>query len=192
MEKLSFKPLSVKNWDDLEDLFGNRGACGGCWCMTWRLTHKIWQAGKGASNKRRLKSLVKLGQSPGILAYKGQRPIGWCSVAPRRDFITLQRSRVLAPIDAEDVWSISCLFIARAYRGKGVSVQLLRAAAKFVEKRGGKIVEGYPVVPYTTRMPDVFAWTGTLAAFERAGFIEVARRSKARPIMRIECHKTTV
>ncbi|SRR5712692_3065789 len=185
MEILSFKPLSARNWKDLEQLFGKRGACAGCWCMAWRLSHKEWEAGKGLSNKRKLKSLVSRGTSPGILAYKGRQPIGWCSVAPRPEFIALQGSRVLARIDDEDVWSISCLFVAKESRGSGVSVQLLRAAAKFVEDRGGKIIEGYPVLPYTKKMPDAFAWTGTQSAFEQAGFTEVARRSKARPIMRI-------
>jgi hypothetical protein len=33
-------------------------------------------------------------------------------------------------------------------------------------------------------MPDAFAWTGISAAFQSAGFKEVARRSETRPIMR--------
>lgn len=180
-----FLPVTRSRWNDLERLFGPRGACGGCWCMAWRLSPLLWRAGKGESNERKMKSLVERGRSPGILAYDGRQPIGWCSVAPRSEFIALQRSRVLAPIDSANVWSITCLFIAKEYRGKRVSVQLLSAVGTILQKRGARIVEGYPVIPYTRKMPDVFAWTGTYSAFKQAGFLEVARRSRSRPIMRM-------
>ena len=102
-------------------------------------------------------------------------------------YVALERSRVLKPVDdqpAPGVWSISCLFIARPHRRKGVSSKLIRAAAKFAKSRGAKIIEGYPVEPYTDAMPDAFAWTGLPESFARAGFKEVARRSKSRPIVR--------
>jgi len=82
------------------------------------------------------------------------------------------------------VWSVSCLFVARPYRRRGVSVLLLKAAASRVRRRGGRIVEGYPVEPRQDKVPDPFVWTGLASAFRRAGFREVARRSKSRPIMR--------
>ena len=181
---LKFYPVTKSRWAHFEQLFGERGACGGCWCMAWRLPPAAWKAGKDGGNKLNMKSLVAQGKIPGILVYDGKRPMGWCSVAPRSDFVTLQRSRVLASIDGKSVWSISCLFVAKEYRRKGVSVQLLRAAVEHVRKQGGKIIEGYPIVPYTDKMPDVFAWTGTVAAFKRAGFREAARRSRSRPMFR--------
>jgi GNAT superfamily N-acetyltransferase len=93
---------------------------------------------------------------------------------------------VLRPIDDCDVWSVSCLFVAKAHRGRGLSVQLLRAAVEMAGTAGAAIIEGYPVIPYAPRMPDAFAWTGTLAAFRAAGFEEVGRGSPKRPIMRAE------
>jgi GNAT superfamily N-acetyltransferase len=182
--KLTYHPLSPSQWDDFEALFGPRGACGGCWCMVWRLPRKQWEQQKGDGNRKAMQGLVKSGAEPGILAYDGDKPIGWCSVAPREDFVGLERSRVLRPIDAQPVWSVSCLFVAKDYRRIGVSIGLLRAAIEHVKENGGKIVEGYPVEPYTDTMPAVFAWTGTLAAFKRAGFTEAARGSLSRPIMR--------
>jgi GNAT superfamily N-acetyltransferase len=105
-------------------------------------------------------------------------------VAPRDVYVRLDRSRVLRPVDDTPVWSISCLFVEKARRARGVSVALLDAAARFAGKQGARVVEGYPVVPYTDRMPAAFAWTGTLSAFLAAGFTEVARRSRTRPIVR--------
>ncbi len=110
--------------------------------------------------------------------------MGWCSVAPREDFSVLGRSRILKPIDDLPVWSVVCFFIAKEDRGQGASVALLEAAAKYVRRQGGKVLEGYPVEPKKTPMPPVFAFTGLAAAFRKAGFAECARRSPTRPIMR--------
>ena len=181
---LTFHLLTIARWKDFERLFGEKGACGGCWCMWWRLTRSEFERKKGAGNKRAMKAIVKSGTVPGILAYAGKEPVGWCSVAPREDFSGLSRSRILKPVDDQPVWSIVCFYIDRSYRRFGVSVELLHAAVEYVKRRGGAIVEGYPVEPKKDRMPDAFAWSGLAAAFKKAGFVECARRSETRPIMR--------
>lgn len=183
--KVTFLPATPARWPDIEKLFGERGACGGCWCMFWRLKRSEFDRGKGAGNRGAFSKIVGKGGNPGVLAYAGKEPIGWCAVAPREDYPALARSRILAPVDDHPVWSISCFFVARPFRRTGVSVKLLRAAAAQVKKRGGRILEGYPVEPKAGLMPDPFVWTGTAAAFAKAGFTEVARRSATRPIMRL-------
>jgi len=59
----------------------------------------------------------------------------------------------------------------------------LKAAVEHVKKQGGKIVEGYPVDAQKD-MPAPFIYTGTVSAFQQAGFQEVRRRSPMRPIFR--------
>lgn len=182
--KVRIFPLTPARRPDIEQLFGPRGACGGCWCMSWRLPRKQWEAGKKARNKKLFLKLVDEDMKPGLIAYDGKKPVGWISVAPREEFDYLARSRVLKPIDDKPVWSVTCLYVHKDYRGQGVSVALLKAVVDFVKKQGGKIVEGYPVIPYSEKMPPVFAWTGIKAAYDKAGYKEVARGSKSRPIMR--------
>lgn len=184
LPKLRVHPVTPKRWDDLAALFGERGACAGCWCMYWRLRRTVWEQRKGAGNKRALKKLVMSGDVPGLLAYAGREPVGWISLGPREAFPVLANSRVLAPVDGEPVWSVVCFFIARPWRRKGVSVALLQAASELARKRGARLLEGYPVEPRDGATPDAFAWTGLSRAFARAGFHEVARRSDTRPIMR--------
>jgi GNAT superfamily N-acetyltransferase len=181
---LDFHHLTAERWEDLETLFGPRGACGGCWCMFWRLKRSVFNEQKGEGNRQALRALVAGGAVPGILAYAGPRPVGWCAVAPRPDYPALERSRVLKPIDDLAVWSVSCLFVARDFRNQGVSVQLLGAAVDHVRGQGGTVVEGYPVEPRTDQVPAAFAWTGLASAFLQAGFVEAARGSETRPIMR--------
>jgi GNAT superfamily N-acetyltransferase len=152
--------------------------------MTWRLPRARFAQGKGAGNRAAFRRRVRSGVPPGLLAYIDGRPVGWCAVAPRSEYDYLARSRVLRPVDDSAVWSVSCLLVAKPYRGRGLSVRLLGAAVKMAGEAGAEIVEGYPVIPYASRMPDAFAWTGTLTAFLAAGFEEVARGSPKRPIMR--------
>ena len=185
--ELSFKPLTRDRWDDFVALFGERGACGGCWCMLWRLTRKAFEAQKGEGNKRAMKAMVDAGEVPGILAYDKSRAVGWCAVAPRSSYPALSRSRILKPVDDNPCWSVACLFIDKSYRKKGVSTQLLRAATEYARSKGASIIEGYPMEPKSEKdIPPAFAWTGIPKAFVRAGFTEVARRSPTRPIMRIK------
>lgn len=182
--RLEFEPATKKRWKDVEKLFGERGACGGCWCMAWRLPRAEFDRQKGEGNRSAVREIVYQGAEPGILAYHRGEPVGWCAVAPRQDYPALSRSRILAPLDEELVWSVSCLFVAKRYRNQGVSVALLDAAVRFARERGAKIVEGYPQDLGKSKLPDAFVWTGTLQSFVKPGFKEAGRRSGKRPIMR--------
>lgn len=182
--RLEFHPLTAERWPDLERLFGERGACGGCWCMWWRLKRKDWEAGRGASNKRRMKRLAAGDESPGLLAYADGDPVAWCAFEPRESYPGLERSRILARVDERDVWSVTCFFVVQAWRARGVSTALLREAARSAAQRGARVLEGYPHDLGGGTLPGPFVFTGLLAAFERAGFREVVRRSAKRPIVR--------
>ncbi len=152
--------------------------------MAWRLPYAQYQARKGAGNRRTLRRRVQSGDAPGVLAYVDGKPAGWCSIGPREEFAFLSRSRVLSPVDAEPVWSVSCFFIARQHRRTGITVPLLKAAVELARKKGARMVEGYPVDPPHGKLPGTFMWTGVPKTFLRAGFKEVARRSETRPVMR--------
>lgn len=151
--------------------------------MAWRRTAREFREKKGLNNKRALKAVVERGTPPGIIAYAGRQAVGWVSVAPRNEFIRLQSSKVLAPIDDQLVWSVSCFFVRKDFRKHGLTVLLAEAAAEFARKKGAKIVEGYPYDVKENLAPP-FVWTGLQASFAKAGYKEVARRSRTRPIMR--------
>lgn len=184
MDHFTFKPLTPETWKPFEALFGPRGACGGCWCMTWRLGKADFEKHKGEGNRRKMQSLVDARETIGVLAMNRDVPVGWCAVAPREKYVRLQKSRVLKPVDGNPVWSVSCFFIAKDYRKKGISVPLLKAAVDYARAHGADIIEGYPIEPKDKTMPDVFAWTGILSTYLKAGFVEVKRHSPARPIVR--------
>jgi len=182
--RLKFKVLTPSRWKDLEKLFGKRGACGGCWCMWWKLSRKDFEKQKGIKNKNAFKKIVLNNEKPGILAYFNDEPVGWCAISPREKYPFLESSRVLKRIDEQKVWSVVCFFVEKPFRKKGITIELLKATIDYVRKSGGKILEGYPIEPINGKTADVFAWTGIASAFRKAGFNEIARRSPTRPIMR--------
>ena len=181
--RLTIEPVTPERWRDLETLFGERGACAGCWCMWWRLPRSKFVAQKGEGNHRALKRIVAGGEIPGLIAYHDGEPIGWCALAPRSDYLRLAKSRILREVDEQPVWSITCFFVARPFRRRGVTKKLLEAAVAYAKKKGATILEGYSV-DAKTKSADAFVYTGLASTFRAAGFEEVARRSPTRPVMR--------
>lgn len=177
-------PLTPARWADFEALMGPKGGTGGCWCMLWRQTKPEHDANAGEPNRAAMQAIVESNEAPGLLAYEGGTPVGWISIAPRPAFPRLESSRVLKPIDDQEVWSVSCFLIEKSRRRQGIATTLLEAACAFVADHGGRIVEGYPIVAGRADYPDVYAWIGFDSVFKRAGFEEVARTSTRRRIMR--------
>jgi len=152
--------------------------------MLWRLAAAEWRRGKGETNRQAMRMRVASGVAPGILAYAGDDPVGWISIAPREEFPRMLKSRIVAPLDDQPVWAVTCFFIHSGFRRRGVATSLLMAACAFAARNGARIIEGYPIDPRGERYANAFAWTGIMRVFELAGFEEVARRSDKRPVMR--------
>lgn len=185
LAKLRFEPLSSANWGKFVKLFGEKGACGNCWCMYYRLSKVDFDKGKvNDGNKNAIKQLVFNDRPTGLLGFYEDQPIAWCAFAPREDFMKLERSRVHKRIDDQAVWSVPCTFIAKDYRRKGISVELLKGLIAYAKEKGIKIIEAYPTIPTQAKLPDSFAWIGLYQSFERAGFEIVDQSSKNRPMVR--------
>ncbi len=184
-DQLTFEPLTKKNWGKFVQLFGDKGACGNCWCMYYRLKKSDFREGKvDEGNKRAMKEIVWENKPAGLLGFYEEQPIAWCAFAPREDFIKLEDSRVHKRIDDKIVWSIPCFFIDKRFRRNGVSVELLKGVIKYAKENGINIIEAYPTIPTQEKLPDSFAWIGLFKSFERAGFEIVDRTSKNRPMVR--------
>ena len=185
LNHLTFEPLTGANWGKFVQLFGNKGACGNCWCMYYRLSKADFAEGKVEDgNKEAMHHLVMENKPTGILAFYEGQAIAWCAFAPREDFIKLEKSRVHKRIDDLAVWSIPCFFIDKAFRRQGVSVELLKGVIRYAKEHNIAILEAYPTIPTTESIPDSFAWIGLYKTFERAGFEIVDRKSKNRPMVR--------
>ena len=135
------------------------------------------------SNKRALKALVDRGVVPGLLGYEGKRPVGWISLGPREDYAKLKRSSVMKPVDDKPVWSIICFVVDPELRGRGVAKAMLEGAMAWARRQGVRLLEAYPC-DKPARAADDSMWFGAKSMFDRAGFVEVARRKPMRPVVR--------
>jgi len=170
---LAVHPLTIDRWNDFERLFGPRGACGGCWCMTPRLTRAEYERSKGEANHRAMRKLVESGAEPGLLAQLGREPVAWLALAPRAEYRGLLRSRVMKPVDERPAWAIACVFVAKEHRDRGIASRLIAAALAHARRRDATLVEACPHEPRDDRMLDLFAWTGIASSFLANGALQV-------------------
>jgi GNAT superfamily N-acetyltransferase len=167
------RPLSRRDWPVIEALFGATGACGGCWCMWWRVPKggKAWDAAKGAPNQAAFKALVEAGVASGVLAFAGATPVGWCAVGPRAAFPRVERSKALARDWSATTWSLNCLYVPARWRGHGIARALVAAAVAWARQCGASEIEAYPQATDPARpAAAAFVWTGVPSLFEAAGF----------------------
>ena len=186
LSKLEFEQLTSSNWEEFELLMGEKGGCGNCWCMYFRLPYKTFQQNKPDGNKKMMKQLVNKGMPQGLIASINNEPVGWIAMAPREDYIRIENSRVFKRIDDKPVWSITCFFVKKEHRHKGLSQQLIKGAVDHAKKKKIKILEAYPAIPYAEKVPHPFLWVGVLSSFINNGFEIVRQNSKSRAMVRIE------
>ena len=193
-DNLTIKPVGAGDWPAFERLFESRGAPKNCWCMAWRAnaeerrafgaaakTKSGGRAKSSALRKEAMRERIADATPVGLLAYAGDEPVAWCSVAPRPTYRKLGGPEDHTD-DANAVWSIACFFVLRAWRGKGVTKRLVEAAAEYAATAGAEILEAYP--------PDAdspsYRFMGAKEMFATAGFIPVGRAGTRRNVMRRE------
>ena len=184
--RLKFDSLNSANWKQFDTLMGEKGGCGNCWCMFFRLPYKLFQENKPNGNKKLMKQLVNKEKPVGLIASLNEEPIGWIALAPREDYLKIENSRAFKRIDDKPVWSITCFFIKKEFRRMGLSQQLIKGAIDFAKKKKIKTLEAYPSIPYNEKVPPPFLWVGVLSAFTKNGFKIIQQNSKSRAMVRID------
>jgi GNAT superfamily N-acetyltransferase len=178
--KLTIRPLTPDQWAALENLFGENGACNGCWCMYWRIG-SAYRRRPREQNKAAFREVVQRGPPPGLLAFDRDVTVGWCQLTPRAALPWLDRPWRLRRVDDLPVWSLSCLYVQKGHRRKGVTSVLIAAALQAAKRANAPALEAYP---FDADISPSASGTGYASTFARAGFRTVARRAPPRPIMR--------
>ena len=179
------RELSKKTWPDFVKLFSQGGGWDFCCCMHFQrpcsLPKSEWlktRRERGVRNRKQKRELVEKGCAHGILVYANGEPVGWCAYGPKEEFPRIddtRKYRELAPkADTETLWRIPCFVAHEKYRRRGVASAALNAALKAIRKRGGGLVEGYPISRWLPRAFGNESTAGTKSMFEKARFRKVA------------------
>jgi GNAT superfamily N-acetyltransferase len=176
--RFSFHEVDRARWPDLAAVFEAPGGPKYCWCMVWRPMADRAKPPAGKRRRAALERQVRAGVPVGLLAYLGEEPVGWCSVAPRATF------RPLGGIEDSDegVWSVVCFFVPRAHRGQGLMKQMLAAAIRTARRHGARALEAYPVEAGSPS----YRFMGFVPLFRAAGFRRVGRAGSRRHVMRLD------
>jgi GNAT superfamily N-acetyltransferase len=191
MTGLAIHPLTPDRWGDLVDLFETDSITRMCWCTLSRMTPAEIRATKPPERRKRMGAVVKKGPPPGLLAYKGDVPVGWVAIAPRSATpqwnIGRKSSAVENEMDATDpaVWAATCFFVRSGHRKEGMAADLLDAATAWAKNNGAERLEACPM-SHDDKRSNVGLYVGPKRVFERAGFETVLERKPGRPLMRKE------
>ena len=189
-------PANEPSWEDLQTIFGTRGAASTCRCQRYKLRRReAFRSFPAEERAQRLREQTDCGHpesdtTSGLVAYLDGEPVGWCAVEPRAAYEGLVRNnRVPWEGRAEDkaddsVWAVTCLLTRVGFRKRGVSRALARAAVDFARERGARAVEGYPMITKNVILEELHV--GTESVFADAGFTVVSRPTPRRVVMRID------
>ncbi len=180
-------PATGDRFDDAETALDS-GDGPGCQCQWWLLTNAEFQKTSRDDLTTRFHAEMHGDRAPGLIAYIDGEPAGWVRVGPRIDQARLLRTRDVTtatdePLDADDVWSISCFVVRTAHRGQGLMKKLLDAAVSTARDAGARVVEAYPLDPTVTKRSANQLYRGTVSMFEQAGFDIVERPKPDRALV---------
>ncbi|MFJ4158438.1 GNAT family N-acetyltransferase [Microbacterium testaceum] len=180
-------PATGDRFDDAETALDS-GDGPGCQCQWWLLTNAEFQKTSRDDLTTRFHAEMHGDRAPGLIAYVDGEPAGWVRVGPRIDQARLLRTRDVTtatdePLDADDVWSISCFVVRTAHRGQGLMKKLLDAAVSTARDAGARVVEAYPLDPTVTKRSANQLYRGTVSMFEQAGFAIIDRPKPDRALV---------
>ncbi len=173
------RPLDASTWPDFVQLVErHNGVWGGCWCMGFHPEMSKTSAEHNRSAKERR---VREGQAHAALVYNGPTCVGWCQFGPTDELPGIKNRRAYDEgVSALPDWRITCLFVDRKYRGRGVAATALAGALDETARLGGGTVESYPEDldgrAVSKSLP--YIYNGPVAMFERHGFERVRRLGK--------------
>ncbi|MGI9825328.1 GNAT family N-acetyltransferase [Agromyces sp. Marseille-Q5079] len=189
---LKIVPAQQVPFADVEAVFGTKGDPATCWCQWYKLPRSEWSMGNAELAHLLEQQITEGEHGPGLIAYDGDTPVGWCAVEPRPALPGLPRKRIVAQgspdqdFDDASIWAITCFVVPRAHRKRGVGGALAVAAVDYARQHGARVVEAYGVDPAArAKVPAADLFPGTVSMFERAGFLEVARPTPSRAVMQV-------
>jgi GNAT superfamily N-acetyltransferase len=174
MGEYTIKALGPGTWDDFADLAGrHNGVWNGCWC-TWFHTLSADKAkDRTAEDNRDAKhDRVNAGRAHAALVFDGDLAVAWCQYGTPDELPNINhRKEYLAGQETPPDYRLTCFFVDKKYRRKGVAAVALNGALELIAQAGGGVVEAYPQdIREGQKVSATFLYSATRSLFEQAGF----------------------
>lgn len=175
-QNFSVKPLDASTWVDFAALAErHNGVWGGCWCLEFHP-----EGAERDKHRRKMKEArVRAGTAHAALVYDGSTCVGWCQFGSPDELPRIKHQRAYRKgLETLPDWRITCFFVDKAYRKKGVSAIALAGALDEIARLGGGMVESYPEDPTDRSVSSSFLYNASMSIFEKQGFERVRRIGK--------------
>jgi ribosomal protein S18 acetylase RimI-like enzyme len=176
---MSFKirPLGPETWEPYAALIGRHGGVwGGCWCMGFHEKGPSWGV-SSEGNRAEKEALVREGRAHAALVFDAEVCVGWCQYGPPAELPRIKHRKALGAEAVPD-WRITCFFVDKAARGRGVAEAALGGALGLIAAAGGGVVESMPEEAGGRKVSGSFLWNAEIGMFDRAGFARVRKLGK--------------
>jgi GNAT superfamily N-acetyltransferase len=175
------RALDASTWSHFAKLVeDHNGVWGGCWCLGF---HEEGRSGIHTAEQRRAlkEARVRDGRAHAALAFDDARCVGWCQFGATEELPRIKHQKAYREglVELPD-WRITCFFVARTHRHRGVAGIALAGALAEIARLGGGTVESYPEDTSDRDVSGSFLHNGTVAMFERQGFVRSRQIGKYR------------
>lgn len=179
------RPLSLETWDAFAHLVeANGGIFGGCWCISFHLDPK-GPKGQMSPYRETKKCLVREGKARAALVFSGDQCLGWCQFGTCEELPNIKnRKNYASNLDLLPDWRITCFFVGKGLRKRGVARKALESALQMIKESGGGLVEAYPFDVDACPTSSSFLHAGTLKMFVDQGFEPIRLIGKSQWVVR--------
>ena len=176
MSGFHIKALTESTWPDFAALAErHNGVWGGCWCLGF---HPEGQQ-RGGHRRDAKERRVREGTAHAALVYDARVCVGWCQFGVPEELTRIKHLREYSEgATMLPHWRITCFFVDKRYRGKGVASAALAGALEQIAVLGGGLVESYPEDVTGRKVSGSFLYNSRLAMFEHQGFERTRRLGK--------------
>lgn len=179
MSQLTIKTLNESTWPDFARLVEkHNGVWGGCWCISFH-QEGYERDRTPAKNRADKETRVREGRAHAALVYDGPNAVGWCQFGPTEELPRIKLKKAYEKnLDQLPDWRITCFFVDREYRKRGVAATALEGALDEIARLGGGTVESYPQDVEGKPTSSAFLYNATTSIFERLGFKRTRKLGK--------------
>ena len=166
------EPLTPDTWELFAGLAErHNGVWGGCWCAFFHCYSDPPER-RELGNREFKHEMVRQGRAHAALVIDREEAVAWAEYGTVEELPNIHhRKQWEQGLVRKPDFRITCLFVDRRYRRKGMAATVVQGALALIADAGGGLVEAYPHdLPPGKKPSSSFLYNATRTMYERLGF----------------------